>query len=193
MRWDAPLNSVSEPVGTIDVALSHAKRLLEKDPELAAEQAREILSVSPGHPLARLILGAAHRHAGRALAALEVLEPLAKEQPNASAAHLELGIAQKRSRSRGRCGGCIAPGSAIAARFGGCLAPAGRYPRCGGRRRRRRPSPGSLHQGGDQGSAADGGCHRVGGEQSAGRRSALAHPSGNITRRMWRRCECWRR
>ncbi len=88
------MNSVSERVGAIDVALAHAQRLLEKDAELAAQQAREILSASPGHPIARLILGAAHRRAGRALAALEVLEPLAKEQPNASAAHLELGIAR---------------------------------------------------------------------------------------------------
>jgi len=88
------LNSLSERVGAIDVALAHAQRLLEKDAELAAQQAREILSVSPGHPIARLILGAAHRRAGRALAALEVLEPLAREQPSASAAHLELGIAR---------------------------------------------------------------------------------------------------
>jgi predicted Zn-dependent protease len=88
------LNTVSEPVGTIDAALAHARRLLEKSPELAAQQAREILSVSPGHPLAALILGAAQRRAGRALAALEVLEPLATEQPNAPSVHLELGIAR---------------------------------------------------------------------------------------------------
>ncbi|MGO9426111.1 MAG: tetratricopeptide repeat-containing sulfotransferase family protein [Steroidobacteraceae bacterium] len=95
------MNSLSERVGAIDVALAHAQRLLEKDAELAAQQAREILSVSPGHPIARLILGAAHRRLGRALAALEVLEPLAKEQPSASAAHLELGIARSEA-GRGR-------------------------------------------------------------------------------------------
>jgi predicted Zn-dependent protease len=75
------------------VALAHAQRLLAKDPHLAAQQAREILQVVPGHPLARLILGAAHRVAGLTQAALEVLEPLAHEQPRAAPVHLELGIA----------------------------------------------------------------------------------------------------
>src|SRR5271165_5134391 len=89
----ARLNSVSQPVGAIDVALAHAKRLLDKSPELAAEQAREILNVVPGHPIARLILGAAQRVVGRAQAALEILEPLAVEQPRAAPVQLELGIA----------------------------------------------------------------------------------------------------
>ena len=86
--------SVSEPLGSVDAALAHARRLLEKNADLAAEQAREILNVSPGHPTARLILGAAHRRAGRAQAALEVLEPLAQENPHSTAACLELGIAR---------------------------------------------------------------------------------------------------
>ena len=86
--------SVSEPRGSVDVALAHARRLLENNADLAAEQAREILNVSPGHPMARLILGAAHRRAGRAQAALEVLEPLAQENPHSTAACLELGIAR---------------------------------------------------------------------------------------------------
>jgi tetratricopeptide (TPR) repeat protein len=81
-------------VGSVDVALAHAKRLLEKSPDLAAEQAREILSAHPGHPLARLILGAAHRQVGRTQAALDILEPLALEQPSAAPVHLELGIAR---------------------------------------------------------------------------------------------------
>ncbi len=91
---DAPLNSVSERVGAIDVALAHAQRLLEKDAELAAQQAREILSVVPGLPMARLILGAAQRRAARPQSALEVLEPLALEQPQSAPVHLELGIAR---------------------------------------------------------------------------------------------------
>jgi tetratricopeptide (TPR) repeat protein len=88
------LNSVSQPVGAIDVALTHARRLLQTSPELAAEQAREILNVVPGDPQARLILGAANRCAGRAQTAIEVLEPLAREQPNLAAVHLELGVAR---------------------------------------------------------------------------------------------------
>src|SRR5277367_4022133 len=97
----APLNSVTQPVGAIDVALAHAKRLLEKSPELAAEQAREILNMFPGHPYARLILGAAHRRAGRAQAAIEVLEPLIQEQQHSAPTHLELGIARGEA-GRGR-------------------------------------------------------------------------------------------
>ena len=50
MGLEAPLNSVSEPVGTLDVALSHAARLLEKDPRRAVEQADEILKAVPGIP-----------------------------------------------------------------------------------------------------------------------------------------------
>ncbi len=88
------MNSVSERVGAIDVALAHAQRLLEKDPELAAQQAREILSVFPGLPIARLILGAAQRRAGRPQSALDVLEPLALEQPQSAPVHVELGIAR---------------------------------------------------------------------------------------------------
>jgi hypothetical protein len=35
-----------EPVGSVDVALAYAARLLERDPALAAEQANEILKAS---------------------------------------------------------------------------------------------------------------------------------------------------
>jgi predicted Zn-dependent protease len=90
---DVQLNSASEPVGTLDVALGHAARLLEKDPRLAVEQADEVLKAVPGHPYARLILGTAHRHAGQTSAALSVLEPLAREQTRAPAVHIELAVA----------------------------------------------------------------------------------------------------
>jgi predicted Zn-dependent protease len=88
------LNVASQRLGSVDVAVSHARRLLEKSPDLAAEQAREILSVNPGHPLARLILGAAHRRAGRPRAAIEVLEPLTRHLPHSVPSHLELGVAR---------------------------------------------------------------------------------------------------
>lgn len=87
------MNSVSEPVGTLDVALGHAARLLERDPRLAVEQADEILKAVPGHPHARLILGAAHRRTGQTQSAIEVLAPLAREQQHSVPAHLELAIA----------------------------------------------------------------------------------------------------
>ena len=87
------MNSVSEPVGTLDVALAHAARLLERDPRLAVEQADEVLKAVPGHPHARLILGAAHRRAGHTQSAIEILAPLAREQPQSAPALLELAVA----------------------------------------------------------------------------------------------------
>jgi predicted Zn-dependent protease len=93
MGLNAPVNSVSEPVGTLDVALGHAARLLERDPRLAVEQADEILKAVPGHPYARLILGAAHRRAGQTQSAIEILAPLAREQSRSAPAHIELAVA----------------------------------------------------------------------------------------------------
>jgi tetratricopeptide (TPR) repeat protein len=83
----------SEPVGTLDVALAHATRLLQTAPALAAEQAAEILAVVPGHPAATLLSGVAHRRGGHTDAALEILEPLARAHPNWAAVHYELGMA----------------------------------------------------------------------------------------------------
>ncbi|MCW5572955.1 MAG: sulfotransferase [Steroidobacteraceae bacterium] len=85
--------SPPEPVGTLDVALAHAARLLASEPRLAAEQSAEILAAVPGHPGATLMLGAAHRLQGDTDAALAILEPLARAQPNAAAVHFELGLA----------------------------------------------------------------------------------------------------
>jgi tetratricopeptide (TPR) repeat protein len=56
-------------------------------------QANEILKAVPGHPRARLILGAAHRIGGQPKLALDVLEPLVREQPRSAPAHIELAIA----------------------------------------------------------------------------------------------------
>ncbi len=88
------MSSVSEQVGTIDVALAHAARLLEAEPALAIEQAGEILKSVPGHPYARTIHAAALRRTGSTSAALEELEPLAREQPQAAVVFIELGLAR---------------------------------------------------------------------------------------------------
>src|SRR5438874_441328 len=85
-------SGAAEAVGSVDVALAHAGRLLERDPALAAEQASEILKVAPGHPGATLILGIARRTGGDPTVALAVLEPLAMSQPRWAAAHYELGL-----------------------------------------------------------------------------------------------------
>jgi tetratricopeptide (TPR) repeat protein len=86
------MNASSEPLGTLETALTHTQRLMTSEPLLAAEQATEILKVAPGHPLATLLLGVAHRRAGDAAASQAVLEPLAQSQPNWAAAHYELGL-----------------------------------------------------------------------------------------------------
>lgn len=91
------MSSPPAQVGTVDVALAHAARLLGTDPRLAAEQSSEILAAVPGHPVATLTLGTAHRLEGDAAAAIEVLEPLARAQPNWAAAHFELGLALGRA------------------------------------------------------------------------------------------------
>ncbi len=90
-------------VGSLELAISRARLLLRSAPERAAEQAREILKAVPGHPVAQLVLGAAHRAAGRTQEALALLEPLGREQPQAAPVHLELGVA--RAEAGDRAGG----------------------------------------------------------------------------------------
>ncbi|MFL6600848.1 MAG: tetratricopeptide repeat-containing sulfotransferase family protein [Steroidobacteraceae bacterium] len=89
----APTGGRPEPVGTVEVALAHAARLLERNPNLAILQAREILLAFPAHPQARLLLGKAERLGGNARVALDVLEALAREWPEWGAVQLELGVA----------------------------------------------------------------------------------------------------
>src|SRR5579863_10712029 len=87
------MSEASEPAGSVEVALRHAARLLETSPDLAAEQASEILKAIPAHPLATLLLGVARRTGGDAAAALEALGPLADEHPQWALAHYELALA----------------------------------------------------------------------------------------------------
>jgi tetratricopeptide (TPR) repeat protein len=87
------VSATSEPAGTLDVAMAHAARLLDVDPALAEEQAREILKAAPDHPPAVLLLASARRRSGNPAGALELLEPLARAQARWAAAHFELGLA----------------------------------------------------------------------------------------------------
>src|SRR6185295_3618883 len=87
------MSTTPEPVGTLDTAIAHTQRLLTTDPVLAAEQAREILKVVPGHPPATLLLANALKATGDLAGALAILEPLVKTQPNWAVAHLALGTA----------------------------------------------------------------------------------------------------
>ncbi len=81
-----------DAVGTVQKALSVALGLLDRDPSRAAEQAREILLVVPGHPQALMILAGSQRRLGDLPAASAVLAPLARAQANAPSVHYEWGL-----------------------------------------------------------------------------------------------------
>ena len=87
------MTSGPEPVGTLEVALAHAEKLLLSQPGLAAEQAREILGAVPNHPAATLLLAMARRRSNDVADALRILEPLAASQPRWAATQRELGLA----------------------------------------------------------------------------------------------------
>jgi len=86
-------NPAGDPVGTLATALAHAERLLSTAPELAAEQAAEILKVVPDHPAALLLLASARRRTGDAAGALGMLIPLAAAHPTHAMVHYERGLA----------------------------------------------------------------------------------------------------
>jgi tetratricopeptide (TPR) repeat protein len=87
------MSLVSEPTASLEAALAHASRLLETDPDLAGEQAREILRVVDKHPVALLLLAASHSAKGEFAQAVDVLEGLCRSQPNSAVSYLEYGIA----------------------------------------------------------------------------------------------------
>lgn len=80
--------------GTVSAALAHARRLLGEQPALAARQADAVLEVSPGHPEAVFILGAARRALGDLIGARAALEPLSATQPRAAVVHFEWAVVQ---------------------------------------------------------------------------------------------------
>jgi tetratricopeptide (TPR) repeat protein len=86
------MNRAADPTGTIETALAHTGRLLQSNPQLAVEQASEILKVAPNHPVATLLLGVAQRGLGDTPAALLTLKALTDAQHRWAAAHYELGL-----------------------------------------------------------------------------------------------------
>ncbi|HEV2227470.1 MAG TPA: sulfotransferase [Steroidobacteraceae bacterium] len=86
------MSGESQPLGSLEVALKHAARLLHAQPALAAEQAAEILRVVPGHPGALLLLAVARRACGDLPGALAGLEDLCRRQPGWAEAQFELGM-----------------------------------------------------------------------------------------------------
>ncbi len=83
--------------GTLEQALNHAARLLERDPALAIEQLEEILQVAADHPAALQLLAAARSIQGDTQGALDILVPLARTQPNWGVLHFDLGVALGRA------------------------------------------------------------------------------------------------
>ncbi|WP_129644726.1 tetratricopeptide repeat-containing sulfotransferase family protein [Peristeroidobacter agariperforans] len=80
------MSATPQPVGTLEIALAHTRRLLDHDPSAAAEQAREILKVIPRHPLAQFLLGlaySANRQGDQAIAALRRAVELKPDLPDA--------------------------------------------------------------------------------------------------------------
>jgi len=80
------VGDTAEPLGTLQVALEHAQRLLARDPALAAEQAAEILKVHPDQPEALTVSGLALGLLGKgeeAIAALRRAVQLKPGQPDA--------------------------------------------------------------------------------------------------------------
>lgn len=80
------MSATPEPVGTLEIALAHTRRLLDHDPSAAAEQAREILKVIPRQPQAHFLLGlacSANRQGDEAIAALRRAVELKPDLPDA--------------------------------------------------------------------------------------------------------------
>ncbi len=64
------MSAEPEPRGTLELALAHAARLLERQPAAAIEQAHEILKTIPNQPQALWLLATAWRDIGDQLTAL---------------------------------------------------------------------------------------------------------------------------
>ncbi len=76
------MSAANEPTGTLAVAMKHAAGLLAAKPELAAEQAREVLKVVPNHAPAAFLLARASARIGRGDDAIEALRRTVKLQPD---------------------------------------------------------------------------------------------------------------
>lgn len=76
------MNATTGPIGTLEVAMKHAEALLAKRPELAAEQARQILKVMPGHAPAAFLLARASARIGRGDEVISALRRTVELQPD---------------------------------------------------------------------------------------------------------------
>jgi tetratricopeptide (TPR) repeat protein len=83
--------TAGDQLGTADAALANAMRLLRPRPDLAAEQAREIIAASPRHGRAHFALGLALAAQGDHIQAVAALRRATALEPNLSAAWRTLG------------------------------------------------------------------------------------------------------
>ena len=79
---DRMASTAPDQRGTLDVALGHTQRLLEQNPAMAAEQAREILRVVPAQPRALALLGHALAALGRQDEAIAALRQATAHDPD---------------------------------------------------------------------------------------------------------------
>ena len=84
------MSTPAEPVGTLDVALTHASRLLAVKPAAAAEQACEILKVVPRQPQALVVLGLARAAIGDVDGSIDALTRAVSLRPDLPDAWLNL-------------------------------------------------------------------------------------------------------
>jgi len=84
--------TTTSPQAGLATALEHARRLLERDPALARQQAEAILEAVPRHADTTVVLAAALRLGGDATQALNVVAPLARALPTMADAQQELGL-----------------------------------------------------------------------------------------------------
>jgi predicted Zn-dependent protease len=89
---DTASQQAGQQSGTLSLALANAARMLGPRPDLAEEQAREILKSVPGNRNALVLLGVALRNQGRAGEARELLEPLATPADTPAAVLFEYGL-----------------------------------------------------------------------------------------------------
>jgi Flp pilus assembly protein TadD len=76
------LNTPGEPLGTVELALLHATRLLEREPALAAEQANEILKLVPDQAQALALSGLALGRLGKGEESIDALRRAVHLKPD---------------------------------------------------------------------------------------------------------------
>jgi tetratricopeptide (TPR) repeat protein len=92
MTQTTPPSAADNVTTSIEAAMAHASQLLDSDPSLAAEQAREILSVVPNYPPALLLLAVSQFRQGHLSDALERLETIVTAQGKWAEAHFEYAL-----------------------------------------------------------------------------------------------------